>query len=121
MARPCGSTGSVTLETALTLPLVALVLAAVLQLVLVVGDELVAQEAARAALRAAVTSAGPGTPHGAAAEAAAPRDVEVEVVPRRRTGGEVVRVTVRISRELGPLRTVAVGRSVGRAEAVLSP
>lgn len=116
MSRPRGDGGSATLETVLVLPVVALVLLAVLQLVGVVRDELVAQEAARAGLRVAVTTRTLGPAVAAAREVAPDRQLTVRVLPQERRPGDLVRIEVRVAGRLGPLRTTAVGRAAGRVE-----
>lgn len=114
-------TGSLALESALALPVVALVVLAVLQVAGVVRDELLVQEAARSALRSAVSTRDAAPVVVAAEEAADGRDVVVRVVPRRRRPGDLVRVEVRLAGRLGPFRTTAVGRAAGRVEPGAGP
>lgn len=114
MTRP--ESGSATLEAALTLPVVAVLLLAVLQLTGVVRDELLVQEAARSALRVAVTTRTAAPVVTAAERAADGRPVVVRVVPGRRRPGDLVRVEVRLPGRVGPLRTTSIGRAAGRVE-----
>ncbi|MGC4243505.1 MAG: TadE/TadG family type IV pilus assembly protein [Herbaspirillum sp.] len=74
--------GQATVELALGLPLVCLVLLGVVQLAVVVRDQLAVQLAAREAARAAAVSAdagGAGAAAGRAAVRLAPLDVQVAV------------------------------------------
>ena len=84
--------GQATVEFALALPLVAVLVLGIVQLVVVARDQLAVELAAREAARAAAVSASPTATARAAADAAitlAP--LEVEVVE---TGGRIT-VTVR--------------------------
>lgn len=108
--------GAVALESVLVLPLVAIVLLAVLQLAGVVRDQLLVQEAARAAVRVAVTTRTAGPVVAAAEDAAAPHPVTTTVTPSRRRPGELVRVEVRLRGRLGPVTTTVTGRAAGRVE-----
>lgn len=98
-----GQQGVVSLEWVLALPLLALAVAGLLEVAGVVRDSLLVHEAARAGVRAAATSTG-----GAAVEDAVGRSLagaahEVTVVPRQRTDGDLVEVTVVLERTLGPV------------------
>jgi len=62
--------GQATVELALAMPVLCLLLLAVVQVAVVVGDQLATIEAARAGARAASVSAAPGTAAVAAVDAA---------------------------------------------------
>lgn len=86
--------GQATIELALCLPLVCLVLLGVVQVAVVVRDQLLAQHAAREAARAASVSA---SPDAAAARAVGAIDGDVRVAVRSsaRTVTATVTITTR--------------------------
>lgn len=90
----CPESGQATVEFALVLPLVVLLLLAVLQTALVVRDYVATIHAAREAARAASVDRDPGAARAAARRVL--RDARVEVGLRPRIGGPVrVEVTYR--------------------------
>jgi Flp pilus assembly protein TadG len=79
VSRHRGSQGQATVELALCLPLLCVLVMAVLQVAVVVGDVLAVQLAAREAARAATMAADPGPAAAAAAEAVTRLPLEVAV------------------------------------------
>jgi Flp pilus assembly protein TadG len=111
-ARRGGSDGGqATVELALVLPLVALLLLALVQAALVVRDQILVTHAAREAVRAAAVDADPAAPD-LAARAAGPLAADglsVEVSGRGRVGSRV-RAVVRYRT---PSRLPLVGHLIG--------
>lgn len=98
-ARDGRDRGSVSLEAAMALPLVAVCALALLQVVGVVRDALLAEDLARIGARVAATD--PAHPAVTAAVAAAAGDgvtTSVEVLPPLRRPGDTITVTVRLHR-----------------------
>lgn len=87
-----GDNGQATIELALCLPLVVLLLFGIVQVAVVVADQLAVQLAARQGARAASVSPSPSHAGSAAAEAAT--QLSPLAVSTTRTG-DLVRVTVR--------------------------
>jgi hypothetical protein len=120
-ARTCGSAraeeGSLSLESVLVLPVVALLVAGLLGAVGIVRDVLVLQEAARAGARAAATTTG-HDPVIRAAREAAPElpDLRVVVTPSTRRDGDLARVQVEVERRLGPVSHRLRASTVARVE-----
>ena len=112
--------GSQTVEFALGLPVVLLLLLAVLQTVGVVADATVADEAARRGARVAVTTAADGPVDAAVRAVVGDRPVAVTVSGQRRDGG-LVTVTVALTARLGPIAVPVTGRATGRGEPALGP
>ncbi len=83
-----GERGQATVELAVLLPVLALVLAALAQLTVLARDELLVVHAAREAARAAAVDPGPDAAGGAARAAGGldPSRLQVTVGPERRTG-----------------------------------
>jgi Flp pilus assembly protein TadG len=111
-ARRGGSDGGqATVELALVLPLVALLLLALVQAALVVRDQILVTHAAREAVRAAAVDADPAAPDLAARVAGplAADGLSVEVSGRGRVGSRV-RAVVRYRT---PSRLPLVGRLIG--------
>jgi hypothetical protein len=113
--------GQATVELALVLPLIALVLTALVQAVVVARDQLLVVHAAREAARAAAVDPAPGAARHAA-ELSGPLDpgrLEVDVSGRAGAGSRV-RTVVRYRQ---PTDLPLVGRLVGdvtlRAEATM--
>jgi len=111
--RPRSDAGQATVEVALTLPVVVVVLLAVVQVALVARDDLVVLHAAREGARAAALAPGGSDPTGAAEVAArhgaghlAPTRLRVEVA----VGARLVTVTVHYR---APTDVPAVGALVG--------
>ncbi len=104
---PNGERGQATLELALCLPLVAFVLAAVVEAGLLVGDQVRLWHAAREAARSAVVDPDPDAPRRAVMEAGL-EGAKVSVTPSAtaRSAGEPL--TVRLSLRPGG-RTPLVG------------
>jgi Flp pilus assembly protein TadG len=115
------ATGSLSLESVLLLPVLALLILGLLEVAALTRDVLVAHEAARAGARAAATTSGV-EPVVRAARAAAPElDLDVVVAPATRRDGDLARVTVTVRRRAAgtgvPVRASAVSRvepAVGR-------
>lgn len=105
----------------MVLPLVALVLSGVLQVVVVARDVLVTQEAARAGARAVAATGRTAAAVAAARQAAGRRDVQVVVRPTVPRPGEVVTVRVTAVGRLGPLRPVITGEAVAVQEPGVLP
>lgn len=113
--------GSVTLETAVALPLVAVVLLGVLQLAGVLRDQLLVQEAARVGLRVATTTVTVPPVVDAVTGSVGTRTVTTRVTPRQRRPGDTVEVVVRLQGTVGPLRYTTTGRAGGRVEPGAGP
>ena len=113
--------GQATAELALLLPLVALVLLALVQAVVVARAQLLVTHAAREAARAAAVDPDPAAARRAAEDAGplAPDRLAVDVGPRGPAGG---RVRVVVSYTV-PTRLPLVGRAIGdvtlRSEATM--
>jgi hypothetical protein len=109
--------GSLSLESVLLLPVVALLVLGLLGAVGVVRDVLVLHEAARAGARAAATTTG-SEPVARAAREAAPElpDLRVVVTPSTRRDGDLARVQVEVDRRLGPVSHRLRASSVARVE-----
>lgn len=113
--------GVLSLEFALSLPLLLLAVLAALQSVVLARDVLVAHEAARAGARAAATSTGTAAVAAAVEEALGAREVGLDVRPEARRPGDVARVTVRIGTRIGPHRFPVVATAAARVEAGVAP
>ncbi len=104
------------LETVLLLPVIALLVVGVLGVTVVVRDVLLVHEGARAGARVAATTTGTG-PVVSAVEVAVPEiDVAVEVSPAARGDGDLVTVTVRTDRQLGPVTHPISASAVAQVE-----
>ncbi len=100
--RSGGCDGSLSLESVLLLPLIAVVVAGLLQLTALLTDTLLVHEAARAGVRVAATTTDDAAVARAAAGAAPELEgLRVEVDPSDRRSGDVVRVVVSVDRTLG--------------------
>lgn len=108
--------GAVALEWVLTLPLLALAVAGLLEVGGVVRDGLLVHEGARAGARAAATSLERAPVEEAVAGAVGHLAPDVKVVPTPRRAGDVVEVTVRVERSLGPVTHPLTARAVARVE-----
>lgn len=112
--------GSLSLEAAMALPVVAVCALALLQVVGVVRDALLAQDLARIGARVAATDPSDATVTDAIAAAAGDGvTTDVEITPAARGPGDTVTVTVRLERsgrwgDLG-----LTGRAVVRGEPIL--
>ena len=115
------SEGSVSLEAALVLPVVALVAWTLLQAAGVFVDALRLHDAARAGVRVAVTSLDDRDVSRvvAAALPAVAADLDVSVDPATRRPGDLVTVEVALLRTVGPLQHRLVARSAGVVEPIL--
>ncbi len=103
LAHARGNDGMLSLEAVLVLPVLAVVVALLLNVVAFVADVLLIHDAARAGARAAATSSQSG--HVVeAVRAAAPElaDAAIQVVPLQRRSGDVVTVTVSSTASIGP-------------------
>lgn len=112
--------GSQVLEAAVVLPLLAVLLLGALQVVGVVTDAVVAQEAARRGVRAAVTTASDERVQQVVRSVLGERTAEITITASRTAGDEVV-VDVVVASRLGPLRPEVRGRAVGIGEPGLGP
>jgi Flp pilus assembly protein TadG len=103
--------GQATVELALVLPLLAVLMLALVQAVVLARDQLLVTHAAREAARAAAVDPDPGAPQRAAAGAGPldPGRLQVDTSPRGAVGTSV-RVEVRY-RE--PTTLPIVGRAIG--------
>jgi Flp pilus assembly protein TadG len=116
-ARSLGERGSLSLESVLVLPVLALLVVGVLEVAAVTRDVLVAHEAARAGARAAATSTGTAAVERAARQAAPElEEVVVLVDPVTRRDGDVVRVTVSSRRAVLGVPTTVRASAVARVE-----
>ena len=106
------SVGSATVEFALVLPLVLVVVLALVQVGLLVRDRLLVEAAARAAARAAAVQDDPAAITSAALEAAPGLDPARASVETTRVGGRGSAVTVRFLYEES-FRVPLVGWLVG--------
>jgi Flp pilus assembly protein TadG len=119
--RQRGQEAVVSLEWVLALPLLALVVVGLLEVGGVVRDVLLLHDAARAGARAAATSTGTGAVREAVDASAGALEPHVEVVPRDRSAGELVEVTVTVERDLGPVTHLLTARAVARVEPAITP
>ena len=92
--RPTREDGVLSLELALAVPVLFLLLLVVFHALVLCRDVLIAHDAARAGARVAATTVDHGDVVAAVAAAADGHDVQVSVVPRSRHEGELVRVEV---------------------------
>jgi hypothetical protein len=117
---PAGEGGMLSLEVVLMLPVVALLVLGLLQVAGLGRDLLVLHEAARVGARVAATTTGATAPERAA-RAAAPElpGLLVEVVPAVRADGDLVVVTVRVERRLGPVSRTLRAEALARVEPVV--
>jgi TadE-like protein len=106
--------GQATVELALALPVVVLLLAAVVQAGLLVRDQVLVTHAAREAARAAAVDDDRRAVERAAAEAG-PLDRHRLTVTVEGRGGPGSRVRVRVSYQ-SPLRLPLLGRALGDVE-----
>lgn len=112
--------GSLSLEFALALPLVAFVAFALLQIVGVARDALLAQDLARLGARIAATSSSDHAVHTAVANGAGPGvTTEVTVTPPVRHRGDTIVVEVTVRRPRRPLDLPVTGRAATHGEPVL--
>jgi Flp pilus assembly protein TadG len=116
-----GDDGQATVELVLVLPLLALLALSLLQVALVVRDQVLVTEAARAAAREAAVSSDAGAARRAAARTAHLRGEHLAVeVGRRGHPGSRVRVVVRYA---APTEVPLIGTLLGpvhlRAEAAM--
>lgn len=114
--------GFLTLEFAMTLPILAMVLALLLAAGSVVRDVLVLQEAARVGARVASTTGGDQAARWAAQDAApelAGSALTVRVSPAIRRPGDQVQVEITVARSYGPLTRELRARSTARVEPIL--
>lgn len=91
-----GELGVLSLEFALTVPLVFLVVLVVFHAAAVARDTVVVQDAARVGARVAATTTSHDAVVDAVSEALGGRWASVGVVPRDRQPGDLARVTVKI-------------------------
>lgn len=95
-----GQTGSLSLEAAMAIPVVALSALALLQLVGVARDALLAQDLARVGARvAAVDPSDAAVVDAVRAAAGGDVDLAVDVTPSARHHADTITVTVRLRRE----------------------
>ncbi len=112
--------GILSLEVVMMLPVVALLVLGLLQVAAFGRDLLVLHEAARVGARVAATTSGTAAPERAA-RAAAPELFElfVEVIPAVRADGDLVVVTVRAERRIGPMSRTLRAEAIARVEPVV--
>lgn len=106
--------GVVSLEFVLLLPLLALLLGVVLQVVGVVRDVLVVQDLARQAVRVAAVSADDGRAHAVVTDRLV--EATVDVTPVRRRTGSTVHVVVRYVTDVAGQPVPIVGRATAMVE-----
>ncbi len=110
MTRPVGQGGSVSLELALTVPALALLVLIVLHAAVYARDALLVQAAAQRGARVAATTTDDGAVISAVLDALDGRDAAVTVTARGRVGQPIrVRVTMRSRAGRGRLDLTAVG------------
>jgi hypothetical protein len=112
--------GMLSLEVVLVLPVVALLVLGLLQVAALGRDLLVLHEAARVGARVAATTTGAAAPERAA-RAAAPElsGLVVEVTPAVRSDGDLVVVTVRAERRMGPISRTIRAEALAQVEPVV--
>jgi len=112
-----GEAGMLSLEVVLMLPVVAVLVLGLLQVAALGRDLLVLHEAARVGARVAATTTGASAPERAA-RAAAPElaGLVVEVIPAVRADGDLVVVSVRADRRLGPVTRTLRAEALARVE-----
>jgi Flp pilus assembly protein TadG len=119
--RTATTDGSLSLEFALALPLVALCLLALLEGVGLLRDALLVQDAARLGARVAATTGDDGAVVAAVRDLlGADRDVTVAVTPTPRRTGDTITVSVVLTARFGPARPAVHGRAVTRGEPILA-
>lgn len=99
--RAEGELGVLSLELALTVPLVFLLVLVVFHAAAVARDAIAVQDAARVGARAAATTTSHDDVVAAVSEALGGRRARVSVVPRGRVPGDLTRVTVTLRARLG--------------------
>lgn len=112
--------GVVSLELALGLPIVALAALTLLHALMYAADVLVVHDAARVAVRAAVTD-GPASARAAALDAVPERRLTVSVAPEHPATGATVVVTVRLHDRGGPVGYEVSATARGRVEPRAGP
>jgi hypothetical protein len=112
--------GMLSLEVVMMLPIIALLILGLLQVAAFGRDLLVLHEAARVGARVAATTSGSAAPERAA-RAAAPElpGLMVEVIPAVRADGDLVVVTVRAERRMGPVTRTLKAEALARVEPVV--
>jgi hypothetical protein len=121
-ADPARVGGFLSLEFAMTLPVLAIVAALVLATGSVVRDVLVLQEAARVGARVASTTSGDQAVRWAVQDAApelTDGPLTVRVSPALRRPGEQVQVEVEAERRYGPISQRLRARSTARVEPII--
>jgi len=112
--------GSLSLELAMALPVLALCALVLIQGVAVARDALLAQELARLAARVAATSSSDAAVRDAVTRAAGPDvDVAVTISPPVRGHGTTIRVHVDLQRPDRPLAVRLRGSAVAHGEPLL--
>ncbi len=112
--------GMLSLEVVMMLPVIALLVLGLLQVAAFGRDLLVLHEAARVGARVAATTSGSAAPERAA-RAAAPElpGLVVDVIPAVRADGDLVVVTVRAERRMGPVTRTLQAEALARVEPVV--
>jgi hypothetical protein len=113
-----GPDGSLSLEMALALPVLAVCLVALLQGVGLLRDVLVVQASARHGARTAATTTDDGAVVAAVTDAAG-SVASVTVSPSGRGPGDTVTVEVVMTTRFGPLRPRVTGKAAARGEPIL--
>lgn len=111
----------VTLEAAMGMAVVLLLVLLLLHVLAFGRDLLLVHEAARAGARAAATTSSEDEIVRVARAAADGTPVTVTVSPRGRRAGDLATVEVRWTSTVGPLRPTVRARAVARTEAVIGP
>lgn len=119
--RAGGELGVLSLELALTVPLVFLLVLVVFHAAAVARDAVVVQDAARAGARVAATTTSHEAVVAAVSEALDGRRADVGVVPRDREPGDLVRVTVALRTRLGFRHVRLQAKAVATAEPGIEP
>ncbi|MFA9444143.1 hypothetical protein [Egicoccus sp. AB-alg6-2] len=115
-----GQDGSLSLESVFVLPFLALLTLGLLGTVTVLRDVLVLHEAARVGARAAATTSDNASVETAVRAAATELDqLRLVITPFRRVSGDIVTVTARASRQLGPTTWQLRARAHARVEPVV--
>lgn len=116
-----GEHGVLSLELALTVPLVFLLVLVIFHATAVARDAIAVQDAARVGARAAATTTSHDAVVAAVSEALGGREAGVGVVPRDRRPGDLTRVTVTLRSDLGFRRVRLRATAVATVEPGVAP
>ncbi len=115
-SRRSAHDGSLSLELALTVPALFLLMLVVFHAAAYARDALLTQDAARRGARVAATSLDDGAIRTAVRDALDGRSAEVTVHPSARRAGDVVRVTVTLQSRVVPGAPPLTARAVAAVE-----